>query len=252
MERDRLQAFVDSYPRDAAHDVESLEQDVERFRAHGENWTREAQRARGELAALGPLARRGKHANELNLDIERSERRAEDARVGERNALANLEKIQNGPDSPQRWEAEHPHAREQLHEAEQAFTDAVERRADRAIEAPGEHLVRVLGERPNQDQPIERDTWERAARAIEAYRITYEIDPAEATALGPEPVRRDSPWRQHIDWERAGKHVLDAREQLAIDVPGLGPTDERMTRVQGLMPAHDRTQALEHGHGFER
>jgi hypothetical protein len=252
VERDRLQAIVDSYPRDAAHDVESLERDVERFRANGENWTRDAERARGELAALGPLARRGKHANELNFDIDRSERRAEDARTAERNAAARLAQINDGPDSPQRWEAEHPGAREQLRDAEQAFDDAVRRQADLAIEAPGEHLARVLGERPSQDKPIERDTWDRAARAIEAYRITYEIDPTEPSALGPEPVHRDSPWRQHIDWERAGKHVLDAREQLAIDAPGLGPTEERMARIQGLMPEHDRAQALEHGHGFER
>jgi conjugative relaxase-like TrwC/TraI family protein len=251
-ERDQLQAIVDSYPRDAAGQVESLERDVERFRAHSENWTRDAERSRSELAALGPLARRGKHANELNLDVDRSERRAEDARVAERNALANLEKIQNGPDSPRRWEAGHPNAREQLQEAEQAFDDAVQRQADRAIEQPREHLVRVLGERPSQARSLERDTWDRAARAIEGYRITYEIDPAEQSALGPEPIRRDSPLLQHIDWERAGKHVLDAREQLAIEDPGLGPIEERMARVMGLMPEHDRAQALERGHGWER
>jgi conjugative relaxase-like TrwC/TraI family protein len=251
-ERDQLQAIVNSYPRDAAGQVESLERDVERLRAHSENWTREAQRARSELAALGPLARRGKHANELSFDIDRSERRAYDAGEAERNAAARLAQIHDGPDSPRRWEAEHPHAREQLREAQQAFNDAVQCQADRAIEQPGEHLVRVLGERPSEDRSVERDTWDRAARAIEAYRITYEIDPSEATALGPEPIRRDSPLLQHIDWERAGKHVLDAREQLAIEDPGLGPIEERMARVMGLMPEHDRAQALERGHGWER
>ena len=251
-ERDQLQAIVNSYPRDAAGQVESLERDVERLRAHSENWTGEAQRARSELAALGPLARRGKHANELSFDIDRSERRAYDAGEAERNAAARLAQIHDGPDSPRRWEAEHPHAREQLREAQQAFNDAVQCQADRAIEQPGEHLVRVLGERPSEDRSVERDTWDRAARAIEAYRITYEIDPSEATALGPEPIRRDSPLLQHIDWERAGKHVLDAREQLAIEDPGLGPIEERMARVMGLMPEHDRAQALERGHGWER
>jgi hypothetical protein len=251
VERDRLQAIADSYPRDAAGQIESLEQDVERFRTNGENWTREAERARGELAALGPLAKRGKHANELNLDIDRSERRAEDARQAERNAAARLAQINDGTDSPQRWEAEHPNAREQLQEAEQAFNDAVQREADRAIEAPGEHLARVLGERPSHDKPIERDTWDRAARVIEAYRIAYEIDPAEPSALGSRPDPYDTSWTQAREWREAAERVLDAREQLEIAAPGLGPIEERTARVQGLMPDQDRQHALDNYHGHE-
>jgi hypothetical protein len=128
----------------------------------------------------------------------------------------------------------------------------VQRQADRALEQPREHLARVLGKRPGEARPVERETWDQAARAVEAYRISYEIDPAEATALGPEPVRRNSAPHQHIDWEQAGKHVLDAREQLAIAEPGRGPTEERMARVEGLMPEHERDRALERGLGWER
>jgi len=251
-ERDRLQATVDSYPRDAADRVELLERDVERFRASADTWGREADRARGELAALGPIARRGKQATELSLQINTSDRRAADARDYERNAAAKLAEIQNGPDSPQRWEVEHPQARERLREADQAFEDAVRREADRAITTPGEHLTRVLGERPGQDQPVERDAWERAARAVEAYRLAYEIDPAEPTALGPEPHRREARGQKHIDWETAGRHVLDARDQLDLERPGHGPTEERMARVPGLMPEHDRDHVLDRSHGWER
>jgi hypothetical protein len=151
-----------------------------------------------------------------------------------------------------RWEAEHPGAGEQLREAEQAFKDAVEREADRAIGDPGEHITRVLGERPGNDRPVERDTWEQAARAVEAYRITHEIDAAEPTALGDEPERRGAGWRQHIDWERTGKQVIDAREQLHIEHPGYGPVEERLARVEGLMPEQDRERTLDRDLGWER
>ena len=94
-------------------------------------------------------------------------------------------------------------------------------------------------------------SWDRAARAIENYRITYEIDPAEPSALGLEPDRRNSPRRQHIDWARAGEHVLDAREHLAIEDSARGPLEERIARVEGLVPDQDRDRALDRDHGWE-
>jgi hypothetical protein len=139
-----------------------------------------------------------------------------------------------------------------MREAEGTFNAAVEREADRAIANPGAHLTRVLGKSPTHDQPVEREAWEQAARAVETYRITYQIEPAEPSALGPEPDRRDSPWRQHIDWARAGEQVLDARDQLDIERSGQGPTDERMARVPGLMPEQDRDRTLERDLGRER
>jgi conjugative relaxase-like TrwC/TraI family protein len=252
VERDRLQATVDSYPGDAADRVDLLERDVERFRASGENWGREAERYRNELATMGPFARRGDRAREVTARLALSEGNALQARSAERDSEAKIAEIQNGPDSPQRWEAEHPDARERLREADQAFKDAVRSEADRAITNPGEHLTRVLGERPGQDQPVERDAWEQAARAVEAYRVAYEIDPAEPTAVGGEPGRREARGQKHIDWETAGKRIIEAREQLDIESPGHGPTEERMARVPGLMPEHDRDQMLDRSHGWER
>jgi hypothetical protein len=250
VERDRLQAVVDSYPRDAADQIESLERDVERFRANGESWRKEAERYRGELATLGPLAKRGKYASELGTQIDSSERRAQVALEAERRAQTKHAELQLGPDSPARWEAEHPDAREQLREAEQAFSDAVEREAHRAVANPGARLTRVLGERPTYDQPAARETWERAARAVEVYRVTYDLDPLEPTALGGEPDHWEARGQKHIDWRGAGKQVLEAREQLDIERPEYGPTEERMARVLGLMPEQDREQLLDRDHGL--
>jgi hypothetical protein len=237
--------------RDAADRVGLLERDVERFRAGSENWSRDAQRYREELARMGPIARRGDRAREIIARLAVSEGNAQQARRAELDSEAKLAEIQNGPDSPQRWEAEHPDARERLREADQAFKDAVEREADRAITDPGEHVTRVLGERPGRDKPVERDAWEKAARAVEAYRITHQTNPGEPTALGPEPDRRDAGGRQHIDWEVAGKHVLNTREQLDLGRSGHGPTEERMARVEGLMPEQDRERAIERSLGRE-
>jgi conjugative relaxase-like TrwC/TraI family protein len=251
VERDRLRAVVSSYPRDTADRVDLLERDVERFRASGDTWGREAERYREELAGMGPFARRGERAAEITARLAVSERNTHQARSAERDSEAKLVEIHDGPDSPQRWDAEHPGAREQLAEAEREFRQAVEREADRAIEQPGEHLSRVLGERPAQDQPVARDTWEQAARAVEAYRITHQVDPSEPTALGSQPDPSRASWTQAREWRQAAEQVLDARERLDIAKQGLGPIEERTARVDGLLPDRDRERALDRGLGWD-
>ena len=105
--------------------------------------------------------------------------------------------------------------------------------------------MRVLGERPSDDRPAERDTWDQAARAVETYRITYQIDPAEPTALGHAPNPATPPGLRRGEWKQAAEQVLDAREHLDIDKQGLGPIEERIARVDGLLPEHDRERALD-------
>jgi conjugative relaxase-like TrwC/TraI family protein len=251
VERDRLQVVVDSYPRKTAHEVEQLERDIERFRGHAENWTVEAGRYREELATMGPFARRGDRAAELTARLAVSEGNARQARSTGRDREVKLAEIQNGPDGPQRWEAEHPGAREQLAEAEREFKQAVEREADRAIEQPGEHLTRVLGERPSDERPVERETWDQAAGAVERYRITYQLDPAEQSALGSRPDPGDTSWTRAGDWRQAAEQVLDAREHLDIAKQGLGPIEQRAARIDGLLPDRDREHALDRDLGWE-
>jgi conjugative relaxase-like TrwC/TraI family protein len=250
-DRDRLQLVVDSYPCETAQEVEQLERDIERFRGRAENWSVEAEGYREELATIGPFARRGDRAAEITARLAVSEHNAQQARSVERNSEAKLVEIHDGPDSPQRWDTEHPGAREQLAEAEREFKQAVEREADRAIERPGEHLTRVLGERPSEEQPMERDTWNQAAGAVERYRITHQIDPGEQSALGSRPDPGDTSWTQAGEWRQAAEQVLDAREHLDIAKQGLGPIEERAARVRGLIPEQDRAHALDHYLGHE-
>jgi conjugative relaxase-like TrwC/TraI family protein len=247
-ERDRHRAIIATYPSAVAERVESFERDVQRFQAASDRWNADAERSRGELARMGPLARRGEQGQQITSGLSNSEHNAGAAREGGRGAQAKLAEIHNGPDNPTRWHAEHPGAREQLAEAERAFTQAVEREAQRTIEHPAEHVVRVLGERPGQDQPTQRQEWDQAAQAIETYRITHQIDPTEPTALGPEP----GVWDQRHDWQAAGTQVLEAREHLGIDKHGHGPLEERLARVEGLLPEQDRERAHDRSHGWER
>ncbi|MGI8801436.1 MAG: MobF family relaxase [Solirubrobacteraceae bacterium] len=250
-ERDRLRELVRSYPSRAAERVQRLESDVERYGRAVENARARAEAVRGELADLGPFKRRGDRANELRGHLARSENAADGARQAEQSALAELADIQSGPDAPARWEAEHPRAREDLREAESAFRLAVEREADDRLAIPGRHLVGVLGERPGPQREAEREAWDQAARAVESYRITYDIDPSERSVLGTQPEATRGSWERHDDWRRAGERVLDAREQLGIAKAGHGPVEERLARVEGLLPEHDRERALDRGHGYE-
>jgi len=250
-ERDRLQAIVDSHPIKAAREVEQLERDIERFRGHAESWGGDAERYRQELAAMGPFRRRGDHAHEIDARRAISERNAQQARSAQRDGEAKLAEIQDGPQSSQQWEVEHPQARDHLSEAEREFKQAVEREADHAIEQPREHLTRVLGERPSDERPAERDAWNQAAGAVERYRITYEVDPAEPSALGSRPDPGDTSWTQTREWREAAEQVLEAREQLGIADQGLGPIEERTARVPGLIPDHDRAHALDNDLGYE-
>jgi conjugative relaxase-like TrwC/TraI family protein len=250
-ERARLQEIVDSYPSKAAHEIEQLERDVERFRGHAENWTGEAERYRDELAAMGPFSRRGDRAAEVVARIAGSERNAQHARSAERDSDAKLAEIQDRPDSPLRWDAEHPGAREELAEADRRFKQAVGREADRAIDQPREHLTGILGERPSGERSAERETWDQAAGAIERYRITYEIDSAERSALGSRPDPGDTSWIQAHEWQQAAEQVLDTRERLEIARQGLGPIEERTARVEGLIPDEDRARTLDNDLGYE-
>jgi hypothetical protein len=126
----------------------------------------------------------------------------------------------------------------------------VEREVDQRLQVPGEHVTQLLGPQPEPDTP-QREHWEKGARAIETYRVTHEIDPSEPTALGSEPELTRETWEQSGAWRKAGEAVLDARERLGIARHRLGPTEERIARVEGLIPEEDREHHLDRGHGFE-
>jgi hypothetical protein len=201
---------------------------------------------------MSPLARHRDLGRRLTHYLHDAERLIETARAREQTGRARIEALQQQPDSPTRWEQQHPDAREQLRAAQTAVDDALDRHAGQAIQHPGAHLTRILGERPAIGAAPDRQAWDHGARAVERYRIAHHINPNEPTALGPQPLPGHSTWEQRHDWQHAGKQVIQARQQLNIEAPGHGPTEERLARIDGLMPEHDRQRQLDHGHEWER
>ena len=250
-ERDRLRNLARTYPTSAAEDISLLERSAADFARHAAGADAAAGSLRTELDGMGRLARRGSRANELRTLRTLSERRAEDARRAELAARTRLAETTTGPESPARWEAEHPQAREHLADAERALARAVSTAAARAVDLPGEHLIRVLGPPPDPQRKADRETWTRAAQAVEIYRIAHDIDPAERSALGPQPEPGQTSWERRGDWRRAGEMVLEARKRLGIDTQGHGPVEQRLARVDGLIPDADRERALDRDHGWE-
>jgi ATP-dependent exoDNAse (exonuclease V) alpha subunit len=95
----------------------------------------------------------------------------------------------------------------------------------------GRHVIAVLGPEPHPDDS-NRTTWETAADAIERYRERYNIDPAELTALGPEPPAGH--FQQRHDRRLAAIQVLDVRDQLDLGGLNRRTIGERIRETPGL------------------
>jgi ATP-dependent exoDNAse (exonuclease V) alpha subunit len=250
-ERDALGALVRTYPTMVAQHIERLGEQADRSRESAEAAREQVDAARAALEGMGPFARRGAGGQQLRAQIARDEHRERLVREAERDARSEIERLRAGPDSPSRWEAENPYAREQLSAAKEAYAQAVEIEVDRALEQPGEHLQRVLGERPGEEREAHRDAWDAAARAIEHYRVAHDVADAERSALGAEPqVGRDG-WEQHGDWRDAARAAVEAREQLGLTERELGPIEERAANIDGLMPESERERERDRDHGIE-
>ena len=250
-ERDRLRTLISTYPAEIAAQVNEMEREAAWQRERGVEARERAERLAAQLDQMGRRERRSDHGRELQSYLEDAERRIDTARERELSSRAQIEQLEAQPDSPSRWEHEHPQAREHLKAAEQALDQALDRHADRSIQHPDEHITRVLGERPAAEREPERHAWEHGAHAVERYRIAHRLDLSEPSALGPQPDPSHTSWEQRSDWRSAGERVLEAREQLGIERSGRGPIEERLARVEGLMPEEDRERHLDRGHGWE-
>lgn len=104
---------------------------------------------------------------------------------------------------------------------------------------PPRHLA-GLGPRP--EAPERAAGWDRAATAIEAYRAAYGIDPAEESALGPEPAA--GAFQQRRDRELAADEVLEALAELGRPVSRVGPLEERLRGVPGLVPEAESERSM--------
>jgi TrwC relaxase/AAA domain len=247
-QRDELRALVRSYPRSAAERLRYQHDRATEARSRVAQAREKAALLREDLDQMSRREARRESGQQAERELAHEESAIESWRRTEQDARIEIDRIHERPNSPARWEQEHPDARERLQAAETAFEQAVDQQAARQIENPGEHITRVLGEPPDASRPVERDLWGQAAQAIERYRIAHDIDPAEKTTLGLEPPSGRDSYQQRQDRQTTGQRVIEAREGLGIALPGLGTVEERLARIVGIMPQRDIERSRDLGH----
>ena len=86
-----------------------------------------------------------------------------------------------------------------------------EARLRRVAVDPPAHTICALGEQP--ESPAHRERWERAARALERFRLDYLEEPdAVAAPLGSPVASVD-----RGAWEGAARELNAARDELTLD-----------------------------------
>jgi conjugative relaxase-like TrwC/TraI family protein len=127
-ERDRLRAIVDSYPTEAAREIDRLWQAGIQEREAADGDTERAAHWQGVYDDLGVLRRRGTEGREIHDRAEQFTVRAEQQQRHADQLAAQAWALADGPEGPAAWEQAHPAVREQLHSAETALAAAVDQR----------------------------------------------------------------------------------------------------------------------------
>jgi hypothetical protein len=119
-----------------------------------------------------------------------------------------------------------PHAADRARRVEliRELGELRHRQLERALENPAPYMLETVGERP--DTQIERHGWDRAARAIETYRLERDITHAH-DPLGEQPAAG----RQLYEYEQTLRVIDGARLQL-----GPGPLARRQERGVNRSP----------------
>jgi len=240
-ERDRLREQLRTYPSHDARDAEQADRRAVQADRDAQAARERAERAERERQQMGRLARRGQRGTDAQ---ERQHTFLHQAQHSEQYAGVQRQaarEVRERPGGPDEWERAHPGVRDRLAIYEDAYEVCSEQQAQRAVQITvgRDPAVRVLGPRPRH--PDNRRVWDRAAEAINAYRLAHDITD-QRHVLGLEPDRREL--EQHADWEQAAKLALQARHQLGVGHDrGLGPVSEQARRVTELTPP---------GHGLDR
>jgi conjugative relaxase-like TrwC/TraI family protein len=127
-ERDRLRAVVDSYPAEAAREIDRLWQAGVQARQGADGDTERAAHWEGVYDDLGVLRRRGAEGREIHDRAEQFTARAEQQQRHADQLQSRARALADGPDGPAAWEHAHPAVRERLLEAETVLAAAVDRR----------------------------------------------------------------------------------------------------------------------------
>ena len=166
------------------------------------------------LAALDPPTRRLGRVRDPNADeraflvtaLELNERALSEVRV----ERTRLRRELRDPDQVRSEREGIEAAIDQLQHDYDRVRDVL---ADRLLDRRPRWLTEALGDRPEHDR--ESKTWDRAARAIAAFRLDHEVSDSR-TALGPEPSLGDA--RRH-EWDETNALIERTQRQLGHQPP---------------------------------
>jgi hypothetical protein len=246
-ERNRLSEWLDDFPVGRARDLEQLSAHLRDLAADRARAQERARDARARLAELGPLARRGDAGRDWRAQLEGAERQLEYVASETADAREQMAALRADRD-PVAWVDAHADEVRDLRAMDDELAvrgRQVERQLVRAAQSdPPEHVVAVLGERP--ENHAARIQWERGVWAIETYRHRQGIaTDYNDTALGREPALGQDRYRYS---ETVGT-IRQVRAEL-----GLEPQAGELPDAPGLPDrlaerADDR--GLEHGRDID-
>jgi conjugative relaxase-like TrwC/TraI family protein len=212
-----------------AYEARRLEQAIERALDRHRDATGRAGELERQAERLGWRDRRRRDQLRAEANVQR--RTAEQADRQLADARRREQELREQGRHPDDWLDRHgDHAAVALaaeHELAVRHERSIQAQAERAIEDPGRHIHRTIGERP--DQPGEqRQRWEQLARDLERHRLQYQLDVEHGTPLGPADAPAGaarSEYRRERD--QLARRVRDLRSErqlppLEADAPDLG------------------------------
>ena len=154
-QRDRIAAVLQTYPSDVEAQIARLQEQAGQARSAAGGDRARSERYQHAYDELGLMRRRAQDGGQLQEHAEQFAERAGAQQAHGDRLDRQAQTLASGPDSPAKWEHAHPGIREQLHAAETALADAVDRRTHQREARPG----RRAGER-----------WSEQARWLQAER----------------------------------------------------------------------------------
>ena len=137
-QRDRLAAVMGTYPADVEAQIRRLREQAEGAREAAAGDQERSERYQHAYDELGLMRRRAQDGRQLQEHAEQFAERAGAQQAHGDRLDRQARTLASGPGSPAGWEHAHPGIRGQLHAAETALADAVDRRTQQREARAGE------------------------------------------------------------------------------------------------------------------
>ena len=219
-QRDRLVAVLATYPTDVAEQIKRLQSRAGEAYESAAGDRRRAEHWQHTYDDLGLLRRRSQDGRRLKDRVDEFTARASEQQAHGDQLDHQAQTLASGPGSPGVWEQTHPGVREQLHAAETALAEAVDRRTQQREARPG----RRAGERSGEQARWLEGECDRLREQLRSYphRLAREAEQAEQSAEHDAHAAADARARaqqaeqeywQLGRWARRGARGTQAQER---------------------------------------